>query len=120
MPQRMTIAQWKKAQEIGATHYQPGRLIDLLMQANGKWYGWLVELDGTDASKHDGWTELSEEEEMAEIIRISTREELLSDIKETVAVAILEATHKHFKLSGRIGVKMCEAAMKALEEENLL
>lgn len=77
MPRRLTIAQQKKAQEIGATHYQPGRLIDLLKQEDGRWYGRLVEEDGTDASKREGWTELSEQEEMAEIFRISTKEEFL-------------------------------------------
>lgn len=119
MPQRMTIAQWKKAQEIGATHYQPGRLIDLLKQENGKWYGWLVELDGTNASRHDGWTEISEEEKMAEFFVISTKEELLHAIMIKVTLGIVKETEKFGIPADTIG-EMSEAAMKALEEENLL
>ncbi len=121
MPRQLTIAQWKKAQEIGATHYQPGRYIDLLKKEGTQWYGWLVEKDGSDLSAKDGstgWVEVKEDEFLGDLILIDSREQLEESIRHTIFTEISLKTHP-YGIPADVAGDMIEAAMNAFKAANL-
>ncbi len=123
MPRQLTIAQWKKAQEIGATHYQSGRCIDLLKKEGEQWHGWLVEADGSDMptkNGHTGWTELSEDDLIRDkLFLIDSQEQLEKTILDAISIEIALKTAP-YGIPADVAGDMIEAAMNAFKAANLL